>query len=129
MLAKKDKNPRVIFEDSGITENRYICEGKIWNASTLITYCKEQKYPVFKLPLVGIDLSHLPWDVGCLDDFIFHSLRIQKADTKYQIIIDSYGRICDGYHRICKAILENKTEIDAIRIQKMPKPDGYEERS
>lgn len=60
MLAKKDKNPRVIFEDSGITENRYIC---------------------------------------------------------------------DGYHRICKAILENKTEIDAIRIQKMPKPDGYEERS
>lgn len=42
MLAKKDKNPRVIFEDSGITENRYICEGKIWNASTLITYCKEQ---------------------------------------------------------------------------------------
>lgn len=56
MLAKKDKNPRVIFEDSGITENRYICEGKIWNASTLITYCKEQKYPVFKLPLVGIDL-------------------------------------------------------------------------
>lgn len=55
MLAKKDKNPRVIFEDSGITENRYICEGKIWNASTLITYCKEQKYPVFKLPLVGYE--------------------------------------------------------------------------
>ena len=127
MLAKKDKNPRVIFEDSGITENRYICEGKIWNASTLITYCKEQKYPVFKLPLAGVNLDHLPWEINNLDDIIWHSKRIQDTDLSHPILIDHLGRICDGYHRIVKAIIENKTEIDAIRIEEMPRPDGYEE--
>ena len=48
-------------------------------------------------------------------------------ELKYPILIDHLGRICDGYHRIVKAIIENKTEIDATRIEEMPRPDGYEE--
>nr|DAH77764.1 MAG TPA: hypothetical protein [Caudoviricetes sp.] len=69
----------------------------------------------------------MPWDINCFDDFIFHSLKIQNADLKYPIILDSYGRVCDGYHRIAKTLIEGKTEIDAIRIQRMPKPDGREQ--
>lgn len=88
---------------------------------------KEKNYPVFKLPLAGVNLEHLPWEINTLDDIIWHSKRIQDTDLNHPILIDHLGRICDGYHRIVKAIIENKTEIDAIRIEEMPRPDGYEE--
>nr|DAH77763.1 MAG TPA: hypothetical protein [Caudoviricetes sp.] len=39
-------NPKVEFDISGLAENRYVCDGNIWNVSTLITHCKDQKYPV-----------------------------------------------------------------------------------
>lgn len=122
-------SPKVnIMTDLGLTTNEYIVDGKYWSASKLIQWCKEKKYPTFKLLLAGVNLSFMPWSCDSLDDFIWHTKRIKEADLKYPIILDDYGRICDGYHRICKAILENKAEINAIRIETMPKPDRQDEK-
>ena len=131
MILKKDKqgSPQLKYPKQGIAENRYLCDGKIWAASTLVEWCKEKEYKPFKMPLAGIDLHNMPWEVLTLDDFIWHCKRMNDADDKYPIILDDYGRICDGFHRVCKAIMNNKTEIDAIRIEEMPRPDGYEERA
>lgn len=128
MFAKKEpKNPVVTYPKQGLAENRYTADGKIWAASNLVSWVKEKNYPVFKLPLAGVNLEHLPWEINTLDDIIWHSKRIQDTDLNHPILIDHLGRICDGYHRIVKAIIENKTEINAIRIEEMPRPDGYEE--
>lgn len=119
-------SPKVKILSQGLAENCYSVGNKRWAASTLVQYCKEKGYPIFKLPLAGINLSDMPFDVNNLDEFIFQCNRVNKADLKYPILIDSIGRICDGYHRVVKAIIEGKTEIDAIRIEEMPSPDGYE---
>lgn len=119
-------NPKVNIISQGLAENCYIVSNKRWSASTLVQWCKEKNYPIFKLPLAGINLSDMPFDVNNLDEFIYQCNRVNKVDLKYPILIDSIGRICDGYHRVVKAILEGKTEIDAIRIEEMPSPDGYE---
>lgn len=120
-------NPKVkIDNNQGLAENRWNINGKYWAAANLVAWCKEKNYPVFKLPLAAVDLSNMPWNVDSLDEFIWQMKRVEDTDLKYPIILDDFGRICDGYHRVCKAILENKTEIDAVRIEEMPGPDGYE---
>lgn len=111
-----------------MSDNRYVnSDGDTWSASTLIQYCKEQKYKVFDLPLVGIDLSYLPFSVKTLDEFIYQSNRVKNTNLEYPIILDSTGKVCDGYHRICKAILEGRPTIKAIRIEQMPCRDGKDE--
>jgi hypothetical protein len=128
MILKKEKpsNPKIKYPKQGLAENRYTCGSKSWAASTLVNWCKEQNYPVFKLPLAAIDLSQMPWDINNIDEFIWHSKRVNDVGD-YPVILDNYGRICDGFHRVCKAIINDKTEIDAIRIEEMPRPDGIEE--
>lgn len=128
MKLKKQRAPQIKYPKQGIAENRYLVDGKIWSASTLVSWCKEKNYPVFKLPLAAINIAQMPWDINSLDDFLWHCKRMNDADN-YPILLDDFGRVCDGFHRVCKAIINNKTEIDAIRIEEMPMPDGYEERS
>lgn len=123
-------NPKVkITSEQGLAENRYHVDGKYWAAANLVAWCKEKKYPTFKLPLAAVNLADMPWHIADLDTYIWETKRVMNTDLKYPIILDDYGRICDGYHRVCKAILEGKSEIDAIRIEKMPNPDGYDENN
>lgn len=123
-------NPKVkITSEQGLAENRYHVDGKYWAAANLVAWCKEKKYPTFKLPLAAVNLAGMPWHIADLDTYIWETKRVMNTDLKYPIILDDYGRICDGYHRVCKAILEGKSEIDAIRIEKMPNPDGYDENN
>ena len=95
-------------------------KGEGWYIATLLEYVKENKLESFKMPLVGCDLSYLPFDVKSLKEFIFQMKRVNNTDLKYPILIDDNGSICDGYHRLCKAILNGDEYIDAIRIDKMP---------
>lgn len=121
-MPSKVKIDNLSLSESGYIKNN----GDRWSVSTLIQYCKEQKYPVFKLPLAAIPLNCLPFDVNNIDDLIWHMKRVRSADLQYPIILDDYGTVCDGYHRICKAILNGATEIDAIRIETMPATDGHD---
>lgn len=123
---KHNRTPKVKIDTCGFAENRYSLGDKYWNAAGLVQWCKDKKYPVFKLPLAGIRLEMLPFNVGSLDEFIWQCKRVNNASLEYPILLDDYGRICDGYHRVCKAILEGRRYVKAIRIQTMPTPDGYE---
>lgn len=119
------KNPKVHIESQGLAENIATANNSSWAAATLIQWCKEKQYPVFKLPLAAVDLSSCPWDVNDMWAFIYHAKRVNNCDLKYPVILNDKGAVCDGWHRIAKAILAGKTEIDVIRIEEMPEPDGY----
>lgn len=78
--------------------------------------------PVFDIPLAGIDLSRMPWTINDIKDFCHHYKRVSEADSKYPIILDSTGYICDGWHRLTKAILNGDSHIKAVRLTTMPEP-------
>lgn len=108
-------------------ENNYVDGNHEWNCLKLIEHSKQ--FPVFELPLAGIDISRIPWsEQMCIDSFIYHAKRIENTSLKHPIILDDTGCVADGWHRICKAILKGDTTIKAIRLETMPKPDKvYEE--
>lgn len=95
----------------------------VWAAETLYLFAKAKEYPVQDLPLWAIDLSDEPFDARDLNSFIFQCRRVQDCSLEYPIILDNYGQIADGYHRLCKAILEGRETIKAIRLEEMPAPD------
>lgn len=110
-----------------LEESRYVREGKVWKASSLIAWCKAKGYPVFDMPLCCVDLTTEAFGFGSLDNFLFQMARVQNCSLEYPIILDDLGQIADGYHRVCKAILAGKKTIKAIRIVDMPAHDSTEE--
>lgn len=123
------KLPRVKLLSQGLAENNYVSDGKIYAASHLVQWCKEKKYPVFDLPLAGIDLTYLPWnDLDNVKQIATHIKQINDTDLNYPVILDDKGYIADGWHRVVKALSLGLRSIKAIRIQEMPRPDGYEEQ-
>lgn len=54
---------------------------------------------------------------------IEHLRLIEACDLSFPIILDQDGRVMDGMHRICKAVIENVTEIPAVRFREDPLPD------
>jgi hypothetical protein len=93
----------------------------------LIQYAKEQGYKSFDLPIEGIDMSSIMWHIDNMRDFAYHMSRINKADFKHPVLIDSYGTICDGWHRVIKAVMLGHKTIKAIRMQDMPIASSTEE--
>ena len=52
-----------------------------------------------------------------------HARLMLESDLAFPIILSSDGRVMDGMHRVCKALLENRTEIEAVRFVQDPEPD------
>ena len=52
-----------------------------------------------------------------------HARLMLDCDLAYPIILSSDGRIMDGMHRVCKALLEGRTHIEAVRFVRDPEPD------
>lgn len=52
-----------------------------------------------------------------------HAARIHDADLSKPIILNSDGSLMDGGHRVCKALLEGRQTIKAVRFEAMPEPD------
>lgn len=77
---------------------------------------------VFDMPLAGIDINRNPWSgsFSNLNDFLFHYKRVEECNLRFPIILSPEGNILDGNHRICKAILEEKRTIKAVRLNYMP---------
>lgn len=125
---KKNNIPKVKIEKLDLIENNYINNGgRKWSALKLIEHSKQ--FETFDLPLIGVDLSSYPWNIQSIDDFCYHVKRVMNTDLKHPILLDDYGRICDGFHRVSKAILLGKTHIKAIRLESMPEPDSFEPKT
>ncbi len=45
------------------------------------------------------------------------------SELIYPIILSSDGRVMDGMHRVCKALLQGREEIEAVRFVHDPEPD------
>ncbi|TDQ27643.1 hypothetical protein [Tenacibaculum caenipelagi] len=120
--------PTVPIEKVSLEENYYEdTDGYVYSATKLIEHSKQ--YPIFDMPLSGIDLRRSTWEINDLDDFIHHAKRCTDTDLKHPIILDRYGTIADGCHRVVKAIVLGKRTIKAIRLETMPPYDRIEKNS
>lgn len=110
-------------------ESEYHRGNKVWKARTLYEFAENKKYPVMDMPLWCINLSdENVFTTTPLKTFIFQCKRVINCSLEYPIILDDYGQIADGYHRLCKAILEGRETIKAIRLYEMPDPDRIEDQ-
>lgn len=101
----------------------YKAGNKKWNVKTLIKAVRDQGCDEFDLPLAGIDLLRMPWEISDASDLIYHFNRVMKADFEHPIILSWDGFICDGWHRVVRAIVEGKTSIRAVRLNDYIQPD------
>lgn len=108
-------------------ESEFVRGNKVWRAETLYLFAKAKGYPVRNLPLWAVDLTDKAFSADNLSQFIFQCKRVQDCSLDYPIILDDCGQIADGYHRVCKAIIEGRETIKAIRLEVMPAPDRIEE--
>ncbi len=127
MGKKKSKHLIVPIEGMTFDESKYVRGNKSWKAKSLYLFAKAKEYEVMDLPLWAVNLSSNCFDSWSLQSFIFQVERVNKCSLEHPIILDDYGQIADGYHRVCKAILEGKETIKAIRMLEMPTPD-FEEK-
>lgn len=97
----------------------------IWDVHRLVSLT--QNYPVQQIPLSQIaELDESFWFEGELATcraVALHAKLIQETDLAYPIILSSSGRVMDGMHRVCKALLENRPTVAAVRFVKDPEPD------
>ena len=56
-------------------------------------------------------------------EVVDHARLMLDCDLAFPIILSSDGRVMDGMHRVCKALLENRTEIEAVCFIHDPEPD------
>ncbi len=117
----------VPIDSMSFAESEYHRGNKIWNAQTLYDFAKAKEYPIMDMPLWCIDLTAEAFECSQLHSFIFQCKRVRDCSLQYPIMLDDTGQIADGYHRLCKAILEGKKTIKAIRLLEMPAPDRIEE--
>jgi hypothetical protein len=52
-----------------------------------------------------------------------HARRIFAADLSHPVILNADGRLMDGGHRICKAWIEGRATVAAVRFPVTPEPD------
>lgn len=98
-----------------------------WNVRRLVELSRD--LPRERVPLSAIrEIDEPYWNnegtrrLTCRN-IVDHARLMLDCDLNFPIILSSDGRIMDGMHRVCKAILENCTEIDAVRFLHDPEPD------
>jgi hypothetical protein len=52
-----------------------------------------------------------------------HARLMLDCDLAYPVILSSDGRVMDGKHRIGKALLEGRSDVEAVRFVHDPEPD------
>lgn len=112
--------PVVEIPEVYLDQNYYESDGRRWSAKDLIR--ATEGLPVFWLPMAGIRLDVIMFDVDDAAGFVHHMKRIMKSDLNYPIILDDQGCVCDGFHRIHKALYLGVKNIRAVRLMKMPEP-------
>lgn len=52
-----------------------------------------------------------------------HAKRIRDASFEHPVILSEEGWVMDGMHRVCKAFLEGRETVQAVRFSPNPQPD------
>ena len=120
----KNEVPTLDIEGIAFHESYYSTRGNTYDAPTLVAFAKHKNYKTFDLPLVGIDISHIPFSASTFGQFLYHLKRVNDTSLDYPVILDDEGVICDGWHRVAKAYLEGRPTVKAIRLLEMPDASG-----
>lgn len=56
-------------------------------------------------------------------EIVRHTRLLLDCDLDFPIILSSDGRVMDGMHRVCRALLEGRNDIEAVRFVRDPEPD------
>lgn len=62
-------------------------------------------------------------EVPTVRKIVEHTRLISNVDSRFPIVLGPDGRVMDGMHRIARALLEDRTEIEAVRLPVLPEPD------
>ena len=116
--------PTLDIDGLAFHESYYSTRGNTYDAPTLVAFAKHKNYKTFDLPLVGIDISHMPFSATTFGQFLYHLKRVNDTNLDYPVILDDEGAICDGWHRVAKAYLEGRPTVKAIRLLEMPDASG-----
>ena len=120
----RNEVPTLDIEGIAFHESYYSTRGNTYDAPTLVAFAKHKNYKTFDLPLVGIDISHMPFSATTFGQFLYHLKRVNDTSLDYPVILDDEGVICDGWHRVAKAYLEGRPTVKAIRLLEMPDASG-----
>lgn len=120
----RNEVPTLDIEGIAFHESYYSTRGNTYDAPTLVAFAKHKNYKTFDLPLVGIDISHIPFSASTFGQFLYHLKRVNDTSLDYPVILDDEGVICDGWHRVAKAYLEGRSTVKAIRLLEMPDASG-----
>ena len=107
--------------------SRYVAGRKlIWDVHRLIELSRN--FPVQQIALPQIaELDEPFWFDGAAKpvcrEIALHAKLMLETDLAYPIILSADGRVMDGMHRVCKAWLEGKTTLAAVRFEQDPAPD------
>jgi hypothetical protein len=52
-----------------------------------------------------------------------HAKLINDTDLAHPVILSRDGRVMDGMHRVCKALIEGRETVLAVRFEIDPEPD------
>jgi hypothetical protein len=98
-----------------------------WDVDRLIRL--SARLPVVDVPLVEIgEVDTAYWaspgaGSPTVREIVGHLRLVLDVDASYPVILGPDGRVMDGMHRIARALLENRTEIAAVRFATLPEPD------
>jgi hypothetical protein len=96
---------------------------RAWDVHRLIE--RSRDLPRERVPLTQIreiDEAYWSHQMACRD-LVGHVQLILACDLNFPIILSSDGGVMDGMHRVCKALLEGRSEIEAVRFVEDPAPD------
>ncbi len=98
-----------------------------WDVDRLIELSRD--LPVERVPLDSIqEIDSVYWfdgseEVPTVRKVVEHARLMSQVETSYPIILGHDGRVMDGMHRIARALLEGRSEIDAVRFTSPLEPD------
>lgn len=103
-------------------------DGKKFVWSTKRLWKLAENLPVFEFEISSFDGMDKDFWFGdrnhpTIRNVLQHFDKIQKADLRFPIIISQHGLIMDGVHRICRAYVEGKKVVRAVRFEVNPAPD------
>jgi hypothetical protein len=98
-----------------------------WDVRRLVQLSKA--FVLERVPLSAIrELDEPYWTDGpgqrmTCREIVEHARLMLDSDLAFPVILSKDGRVMDGMHRICKALLEGREEIEAVRFVQDPEPD------
>ena len=52
-----------------------------------------------------------------------HAKLMNETDLRHPILLSAEGRVMDGMHRVCRAWIEGRESVRAVRFEVDPEPD------